>query len=188
MANINGTMMQYFHWYIPDDGTLWKQVQDRANELAQAGFTALWFPPAYKGQGGQFDVGYGVYDLFDLGEFEQKGSVRTKYGTKEQYLAAIRAAKQVGLQVYADVVLNHKDGGDETERVMAIPFAKDNRTYPLGPAQEIEVYTRFTFPGRGDKYSSMKWNHWQFDCVNHNMLARDIGDGIVYLFEGNSFE
>lgn len=188
MANINGTMMQYFHWYIPDDGTLWEQVQDRASELAQAGFTVLWLPPAYKGQGGQFDVGYGVYDLFDLGEFDQKGSVRTKYGTKEQYLAAIRAAKQVGLQIYADVVLNHKDGGDETERVMAIPFAKDNRMHPLGPIQEIEVYTRFTFPGRGDKHSSMKWNHWQFDSVNHNMLARDIGDGIVYLFEGRSFE
>jgi alpha-amylase len=188
MAFVNGTMMQYFHWYIPADGTLWEQLKDKASELAQAGFTAMWLPPAYKGQGGGYDVGYGVYDLFDLGEFDQKGSVRTKYGTRDQYLKAIKAVKNAGMQVYADVVLNHKDGGDETERVRAIPYARDNREHPLGGPQEIEVYTRFNFPGRGDKYSSMKWNSWQFDSVNHNMLAHDKGDGIVYLFEGRSFE
>jgi alpha-amylase len=188
MAFVNGTMMQYFHWYIPADGTLWEQLKDKASELARAGFTAMWLPPAYKGQSGGYDVGYGVYDLFDLGEFDQKGSVRTKYGTRDQYLNAIKAVKNAGMQVYADVVLNHKDGGDETERVRAIPYARDNREHPLGGSQEIEVYTRFNFPGRGDKYSSMKWNSWQFDSVNHNMLAQDKGDGIVYLFEGRSFE
>jgi alpha-amylase len=72
MADVNGTMMQYFHWYIPADGTLWEEVKNKAADLAQAGFTALWLPPAYKGQGGGYDVGYGVYDLFDLGEFDQK--------------------------------------------------------------------------------------------------------------------
>ena len=66
-------------------------MKNQAKELADAGFTALWLPPAYKGSGGQSDVGYGVYDLFDLGEFDQKNSIRTKYGTKQQYLDAIAA-------------------------------------------------------------------------------------------------
>ena len=48
-------------------------------------------PPAYKGANGKADVGYGVYDLYDLGEFDQKGTVATKYGTREEYLAAIAA-------------------------------------------------------------------------------------------------
>lgn len=48
-------------------------------------------------------MGYGVYDMFDLGEFDQKGSVRTKYGTKDEYVAAIQAAKEAGVRVYADV-------------------------------------------------------------------------------------
>lgn len=26
MATSNGVMMQYFHWYTPDDGNLWKQL------------------------------------------------------------------------------------------------------------------------------------------------------------------
>ena len=88
MAEFNGVMMQCFHWYTPADGSLWKQLAGNASELAGAGFTALWLPPAYKGANGANDVGYGVYDLFDLGEFDQKGSVLTKYGSRDQYLAA----------------------------------------------------------------------------------------------------
>ena len=96
MAFENGVMMQYFHWYTPGDGSLWDEAALRAEELAEAGITALWLPPAYKGTGGGNDVGYGVYDMYDLGEFDQKGSVRTKYGTKEQYLAAVRAVQRAG--------------------------------------------------------------------------------------------
>ena len=67
MSDANGAMMQYFHWYSPDDGSLWDEVGRQAAVLAQAGFTALWLPPAYKGIGGSRDVGYAVYDLYDLG-------------------------------------------------------------------------------------------------------------------------
>ena len=67
----NGTIMQYFQWYTPNDGNHWKTIKAQANAIAQAGFTALWLPPAYKGSSGSNDVGYGVYDMFDLGEFDQ---------------------------------------------------------------------------------------------------------------------
>ena len=73
----NGTLMQYFHWYYPSDGSLWKKVKKEASELAETGITALWLPPAYKAASGTQDVGYGVYDMYDLGEFDQKGTVRT---------------------------------------------------------------------------------------------------------------
>ena len=112
MAERNGVMMQYFHWYTADDGSLWREVKANAKELAAAGITALWLPPAYKGLGGAKDVGYAVYDMYDLGEFDQKGSVRTKYGTHKEYLAAIEALHAAGIDVYADVVLNHRIGGD----------------------------------------------------------------------------
>lgn len=35
-----------------------------------------WLPPAYKGIGGKDEVGYGVYDVYDLGEFDQKGTIK----------------------------------------------------------------------------------------------------------------
>ena len=80
----NGTMMQYFEWYLPSDGSLWKQLSEKAQTLAESGITALWLPPAYKDANGQGGVGYATYDLYDLGEFNQKGSIATKYGTREE--------------------------------------------------------------------------------------------------------
>lgn len=191
MSQINGTMMQFFHWYTPADGTLWNEFKDKAAELANAGFTAMWFPPAFKGSAGGYDVGYGAYDLFDLGEFDQKGSVRTKYGTKEQFLAAIKAGKDAGIHIYADVVLNHKNGADEREYPQAVAYYADNRTQRVvndNNTEEIEAWTKFTFPGRGDKYSSMKWHWWHFDAVKYNNFRPDEQPKKIYLFEGKSFD
>jgi hypothetical protein len=112
MAFENGVIMQYFHWYIAGDGSHWNEAARHASELSGAGITAVWLPPAYKGASGGYDVGYGVYDIYDLGEFEQKGSVRTKYGTKDQYVTAVAALQRAGLQVYGDVAVNHRMGGD----------------------------------------------------------------------------
>ncbi|WP_414545072.1 alpha-amylase [Nostoc sp. CCY0012] len=187
MAQINGTMMQYFHWYIPNDGNLWSKVEASAPELADAGFTAMWLPPAYKGFAGSFDVGYGVYDLFDLGEFEQKGSVRTKYGTRQQYLNAIKSLQTHSLQVYADAVLNHKMGGDAIETPKATPFPQDDRLNPKGGLQDIKTYTHYNFPGRQGKYSNFEWHWWHFDAVDYNEY--NSGDrSTVYLLEGKNFD
>lgn len=183
---INGTMMQYFHWYSPADGSLWSELTQNAKDLAKKGITALWLPPAYKGSSGGYDVGYSSYDLFDLGEFNQKDSVRTKYGTKEEYLSAIATAKNAGIDIYADIVLNHKNGGDVTEDVEATPVAWDNRNYELGNAKTIRIYSNYTFPGRGDRYSSFKWHWYHFDSVNHN--AYNWNDKNIYRLKNKHFE
>ena len=115
----NNTLMQYFEWYLPTDCNLWNKLQQEATHLHNIGITSLWLPPAYKGAGGINDTGYGVYDLYDLGEFDQKGTIRTKYGTKEEYLNAISELHKNGIKVYADIVLNHKVGADDTEEVLA---------------------------------------------------------------------
>jgi alpha-amylase len=186
MSEFNGVMMQYFHWYIPPDGSLWNELANNAKDLAAAGITAVWLPPAYKGIGGGYDVGYGVYDMFDLGEFDQKGSVRTKYGTKDEYVKAIKTAKEAGLNVYADVVLNHKMGGDQEEEVEATPYSPDDRNQPIGDLQTVKVYTHFTFPGRGSKYSSLQWHWWHFDAVDYN--AYDEDKDAIYLFKDKQFD
>src|SRR5690349_2089216 len=129
MPDINGVMMQFFHWYNAPDGSLWDEAARAAPELAKLGVTSLWLPPAYKGAAGGVDVGYSVYEMYDLGEFDQKGSVRTKYGTRAQYLTALERIQDAGLHVYADTVLNHRMGADVVERVKAIPFQKDDRRH-----------------------------------------------------------
>jgi alpha-amylase len=111
------------------------------------------------------------------GEFDQKGSVRTKYGTKEQLLKMMDACKKAGVQVYLDTVFNHKFGAvcsqhgadrrgsfdkcrktlkshayattqDELEQVEAQPIDWNNRNQVVGDMKTIGAYTKFTFPGR----------------------------------------
>ena len=60
----NETMMQYFEWYLPNDGLWWKRCAAKAVNLRALGITQVWLPPAYKGTS-QEDVGYGVYDMYD---------------------------------------------------------------------------------------------------------------------------
>ena len=144
----NQTLFQFFEWYLPEDGGHWKRAASEAAGLARLGVTGVWLPPAYKGQAGIKDVGYGVYDLYDLGEFDQKGSVATKYGTREEYLQLINACHDAGLQVYADIVLNHRMGADEAETVRAVAVNSRNRNQDFSPEEEIQAWTWFTFPGR----------------------------------------
>lgn len=90
--------------------------------------------------------GYDLYDLYDLGEFDQKGSVRTKYGTKEEYIDAIHAVKEAGLQVYTDIVLNHMGGGDETKRIKVKKVNPENRNEFISDEFEIFfLYSAFLY-------------------------------------------
>jgi alpha-amylase len=130
MSEHNAVMMQFFHWYTPGDGGFWTDVAGKAAALAAAGIDALWLPPASKGANGPADVGYGVYDLYDLGEFDQKGAVRTKYGTRAEYVAAIKALQAAGIRVYADIVLNHRLGSDGYETVRATPIPDRRPPHP----------------------------------------------------------
>ena len=162
----NETMMQYFEWYLPNDASLWKKVKKDAQKLGELGITSLWLPPAYKSSDGINGVGYAVYDLYDLGEFDQKGSIPTKYGTKDEYLEAIETLHKNNIKVLADTVLNHKFGADELEQVIAVEENPTNRNNTISPAKLISAWTKYTFPGRGDKYSAFKWDWTHFHGVD----------------------
>lgn len=150
---MNGTILQGFSWYPPADGSHWKRLAEQAPDFAYESITAVWMPPAYKAEKGAEDVGYGVYDTYDLGEFDQKGSVRTKYGTRAEYEAAIRALQDNGIQAIADILLNQRLGADGCEDVLAQEVSGGNRTQTIGDKQTISAWTRFDFPGRAGAYS-----------------------------------
>ncbi|PUZ26877.1 alpha-amylase [Chitinophaga costaii] len=173
----NETFIQFFHWYTPADGALWQYFQEEAPALKAKGITHVWLPPAFKGSRGNASEGYDVYDLFDLGEFDQKGTVATKYGTKDQYLAAIKAAQQQGLKVLADIVMGHRTGGDDKENVTVRRVNPDNRNEMIGEPIEITAYTKFTFPGRKEKYSNYIWDFHSFAGVDYaeNLPAEEQG-------------
>ena len=181
----NETMMQYFEWYLPNNGLWWKRCAAKAENLRDLGITQVWLPPAYKGTC-QDDVGYGVYDLYDLGEFDQKGTVRTKYGTKDEYIGAIRAFHAAGIKVFADIVLNHRMGGDETEEVIAVADSPDDRNQQVTGEQRVKVWSRFTFPGRKGKYSRFIWDHSSFTGTDWDENTRS--SGLIYRFTGKQWD
>ncbi len=169
----NGIMIQFFHWYSRDNGTLWKYLTEEAPKLAELGITSAWLPPAFKGMAGDKARGYDVYDLYDLGEFDQKGSVRTRYGTKEEYIACIKALQENGITAVVDAVLNHKGGADETEIVKVKKVDPENRNEFISDEYEIEAFTKFTFPGRKGKYSNFVWDFQCFSGVDYDNKTKE---------------
>lgn len=162
----NKTMMQYFEWYCPSNCTLWYKLKKDAQNLKNLGINMVWLPPAYKGSAGIYDVGYGVYDLYDLGEFDQKGTVPTKYGLKDQYIEAIDALHRNDIKVIADVVFNQKMGADEPEDVIASEVYMNDRNVCIGDSYNILAWTKFNFEKRKNKYSDFKWNWTHFHGVD----------------------
>lgn len=161
------TLLQFFHWYTPDGGKLWSEIAEKAHDLADMGITDVWLPPAYKGASGTSSIGYDTYDLFDLGEFDQKGSIATKYGDRTDLERATQSLSDVGVGVIHDVVFNHKMGADEKERVQVRRANPDNREEIEDEAFDASAYTRFTFPGRGGQYSQFIWDMKCFSGVDH---------------------
>jgi len=150
IGEVNSTLMQAFYWEMntgtyqrlyPGEANLWSLLQNRAREPSALDITALWLPPAAKGGMGDAltRVGYDVYDLWDLGEFDQKGSIRTKYGTRRDLDRVIRSLHANGIKVYFDAVLNHRMGADAVEEVKT-------------DKGSIKAWTKFDYPGRKGRY------------------------------------
>lgn len=85
----------------------WDELLRRLPEIAEAGYTSLWLPPPAKA-GSVFSVGYDLFDPFDLGDKNQRGTIRTRYGTKEELRRAVELAHRLGLRVYFDNIMNHR--------------------------------------------------------------------------------
>lgn len=135
------TIIQWFE-------TDWAEITARMPELAAAGYTALWLPPPTKGAEGIVDVGFSVFDRFDLGEYDQRGTVRTKYGTLAELVAMVAEAHKYGIKVYFDIVMNHNSN----------PAKLENAAAMLQPARIDE------YPGT----SPLDY---------HVLPARDVGNG-----------
>ena len=184
MKKINGIIMQYFEWYMDCNQNLWNTISEKAEELSKLGITALWLPPAYKGIGGKDEVGYGVYDVYDLGEFDQKGTIKTKYGSKEEYLNCIMNLKQNGIESYADIVLNHKMGADMLQTIPATKVDWGDHNQQVGEQETIRVATKFTFPGRKHKYSDFEWNWTHFDGIDY---AENTKENAIFKFKDKNW-
>lgn len=106
-----GVMMQAFYWDVEPRHEWWDLINEKLAGWADAGVNRIWIPPASKGQSGGYSMGYDPADYFDLGEYDQLGTVETRFGSREELDALIAEAHANDIEVIADIVLNHNSGG-----------------------------------------------------------------------------
>ena len=111
-------LLQGFYWNTTPIGDWWGifSTYNLVNVIANAGFTMIWLPPAYKGSNAGESVGYDPYDHYDLGEYTQAGGtftpwLPTRYGYRSELEWLIGALQTNGITVIEDIVLNHMVGG-----------------------------------------------------------------------------
>ncbi len=141
-------MLQYFN-------TSWAEITRRMPELAEAGYTSLWLPPPTKGSGG-LSVGYDLWDPFDLGGKEQRGTFNTRYGTEAELHRLIEMAHRFGIRVYFDNIMNH--------RAFDVPGYNDFAPPYIYPGMRPEdFHLRRTEDGYYRKWDNVRewWSEWQ---------------------------
>ena len=181
---LNGVMIEYFEFDLKYEDHLWEKLRREARYFGDFGITAVWLPPAFKGSQGTNDTGYGVYDLYDLGEFDQKGSIATKYGTKLEYLMAIHELHRYEISVYADIVMNHRIGSDGANETDGVPVSYGNRNHVTGRSRKVSVPTQFNYPARNNRYSSFKWTADHFNGADYDFITQKNG---IFLLGGKSW-
>jgi alpha-amylase len=134
----NGKVVfQAFWWDLKNEnypGNWYTYLAKLAPRLRELGFDGLWIPFPGKGASGGYSMGYDPFDHYDLGDKEQRETVRTKFGTKDQLLRLIAVAHANGLDVYPDIVLNHMNGGGEDEGASGNKFKSFKYAGFAGPA------------------------------------------------------
>ncbi|MCB9329132.1 MAG: hypothetical protein H6572_10660 [Lewinellaceae bacterium] len=104
-------MMQGWYWDYPKttDGHSWVDTIDqKITEMSEAGINHIWLPPLCRASFGNSSNGYDPKDLYDLGEY---GLGATGFGTRAQLDNLVTKANSLGVELVADVVYNHRDGG-----------------------------------------------------------------------------
>jgi alpha-amylase len=107
-AHATEIVFQAFTWNAEvggQRGVWYRHLAPLADELAAAGVTHVWFPPASRSVSPQ---GYMPGDLYDLGSGDAPGDNRTLYGNQAELVACVKAFHARGMACLADVVLNHR--------------------------------------------------------------------------------
>ncbi|MEW5848203.1 MAG: alpha-amylase family glycosyl hydrolase [Myxococcota bacterium] len=152
-------MLQAFYWDVPvnalsKDGTWWDHLAGEAGALSSMGITSLWVPPPSKGNFGIYDMGYGTFDLYDLGNYQQKGTVETRFGSRQELLDMVAAMHARGIDVVVDIVLNHVYASDAelADNPAVRAYIENGATvdgveYPLYPVSDVVWVVPDAAPG-----------------------------------------
>lgn len=193
----DGTMLQSFYWLTPDHGDWWSMLEKKIPEFADVGFDSIWAPPMVKTREGDIPSGgYEPYDFYDLGEFDQQGRIRTRYGTRTQLENFIAVANLNNIAVTADVVINHNQGGEmefnpiiqdftptDFSDVASGKFPRDYTAFHPCVEEAADNYQFANFPDlcHANQYvhdELIEWGKWLRDVIGFDGWRFDVAIGI----------
>lgn len=113
-----GVMLQGFYWDADSfpSSSWWMNLASQSNDIARAGFTAVWIPPVLKSSAGGYSRGYDPFDDYDLGSKDQRGTVATRWGNRDELQRMVAQMRANGVQVILDLNVSHRAGdlGDKS--------------------------------------------------------------------------
>lgn len=96
-------ILQVFNWESHRE-SWYRKLEAQADEIAEAGFTAVWLPPPSDSVSAQ---GYLPRDLYKLD---------SAYGSEGELRSLVRALHDRGLKAIADIVINHRCAHSQDEQ------------------------------------------------------------------------
>jgi alpha-amylase len=163
--------------------------------LKAIGIDAVWIPPTAKG-GATSNVGYNVFDHYDLGDKYQKGgaflNLRTRMGNKDELLRMIAVMHANGMEVIQDVVLNHTNeagtntgtGGRDPQSPFSIANANGFKNFryvsyttPLIDESQNDYWTR---NGRWPKNYTNFYPNANNNCTTGEICTPYFGPDMSY--------
>jgi alpha-amylase len=115
----NPVMLEAFEWYLEADHLHWQRLRLALPALKSIGINQLWLPPGSKAKDAESN-GYDIYDAYDLGEFDQKDTIPTKWGSMDDLLALARQSQTMEIGLIWDAIFNHRAFADSTEIVKVV--------------------------------------------------------------------
>ena len=79
-----GVLMQAFYWDVEPIGGWYDEVSTKIEDWSATGVNRIWLPAPGKGASGKYSMGYDPSDYFDVGEFDQHGTVETRFGSRKE--------------------------------------------------------------------------------------------------------
>jgi alpha-amylase len=131
-------------------------------------------------------MGYDPYDYYDLGNIDQKGSVKTWFGSRRALEALIAEAHHNNIQVYADMVLNHTSGADE-EEINEYDGKKRWTKYDVGSGKFLRDWTCY-HPSWFERWDDQDFEGMPDLCHRNPDVYKSLMDYSQWLIEDIGFD
>ncbi|NCC50889.1 MAG: hypothetical protein EOM20_06690 [Spartobacteria bacterium] len=152
-------MLQWFE-------TEWDEMYRRIPEVAEIGYDYIWTPPPTKaptGLGTKWgNVGYSLYDRFDIGDVPQRGSYATRYGTRGSLNNMVKNMHQCDVKIIPDIVMNHNGNGP------------DIRYYPGMRVNDFHVWAESGYCNSLDYKRAPRMTQWSADNGYGGTMYEDL--------------